>query len=385
MTPFSFNTAKSLFFEAGVAARLADIVGSTLGMSILLITDPGLRQLGLADPAIGSLECAGHTVSVFDRVEADPSPETLMQAVEFGRAAGVTGVVGFGGGSSMDVAKLVSLLLGSGEDLDETWGVAMAKGPRLPLVLVPTTAGTGSEVTPVAIMTVGADENRGVSSPLILPDVAVLDSDLTVGLPPHVTAATGIDAMVHAIEAYASKSTNSNPLSKMLAREALRLLGANIETAVFDGGNKDARGGMLLGARLAGQAFANSPVAAAHALAYPIGGTFHIPHGLSNALILPQVLRFNAPDAHGLYSEIAADAFPQLERIEGSQSRCAAFIDALAELSGRLGMETRLREVSIPKEAIGKIASDSMIQQRLLVNNPREVSEQDAFNICMAA
>ena len=385
MTPFTFNTTKSLVFEAGAAARLAEIGGKTLGKTILVVTDPGLRQLGLAEPAIASLEAAGHTVAVFDGVEADPSRETLVEAVEFGRDAGATGVLGFGGGSSLDVAKLVALLLGSGEDLDEAWGVAMAKGPRLPLVLVPTTAGTGSEVTPVSIITVGAEEKRGVSSPVILPDIAVLDADLTTGLPVHITAATGVDAMVHSIEAYASRSANNNPLSRMLAREALRLLGANIETAVFNGKDRDARGAMLLGSMLAGQAFANSPVAAVHALAYPIGGTFHVPHGLSNALVLPHVLRFNAPDAHGPYAEIAADAFPRLARVEGSQARCDAFIEALADLSSKLGMRTRLRDVDIPEDAIGKMASDAMLQRRLLVNNPREVSERDAFNIYRAA
>ena len=385
MTPFIFNTTKSLIFETGASSRLAEVAGHTLGKSVLLITDPGLRQLGLADPAIASLEAAGHSVVVFDKVEADPSRETLMRAVEAGRGAGATGVLGFGGGSSLDVAKLVALLLGSNQDLDAAWGVAQAKGPRLPLVLVPTTAGTGSEVTPVSIITVGAEEKRGVSSPVILPDIAVLDADLTVGLPAHITAATGVDAMVHAIEAYASKSANNNPLSKMLAREALRLLGANIETAVFNGQDKDARGAMLLGSMLAGQAFANSPVAAVHALAYPIGGTFHIPHGLSNALVLPHVLRFNAPEAHMLYAEIAADAFPQIAEVEGSQARCAAFIDALADLSKHLGMKTRLRDVNIPKDAIAKMASDSMVQQRLLVNNPRVVTERDAYNIYEAA
>ncbi len=385
MTPFAFNTTKSLVIETGAAARLAEVAGAAVGQTCLLVTDPSLRALGLADAAIASLTEAGHAVEIFDQVEADPSRETLMAAVEAGRQAGVTGVVGFGGGSSLDVAKLVALLLGSGEDLDEAWGVAQAKGPRLPLVLVPTTAGTGSEVTPVSIITVGAEEKRGVSSPVILPDIAILDADLTVGLPAHITAATGVDAMVHAIEAYASKSANNNPLSKMLAREALRLLGANIETAVFDGQNKDARGAMLLGSMLAGQAFANSPVAAVHALAYPIGGTFHIPHGLSNALILPHVLRFNAPEASALYAEIAADAFPHLAEVDGSQARCAAFIDALADLSTKLGMQTRLRDVDIPKDAIAKMASDAMLQTRLLVNNPRDVSESDAFNIYTTA
>ena len=385
MTPFVFNTTKSVVFENGAAVRLAELAGGLLGRNCLLITDPGLRALGLCDPAIAALQAAGHTVTIFDAVEADPSRETLMQAVEAGRAAGTTGVIGFGGGSSQDVAKLVALLLGSGEDLDSAWGVAQAKGPRLPLVLVPTTAGTGSEVTPVSIITVGAEEKRGVSSPVILPDMAILDAELTLGLPAHITAATGVDAMVHAIEAYASKNANNNPVSKLLAREALRLLGANIEAVVADGSNLEARGAMLLGSMLAGQAFANSPVAAVHALAYPIGGTFHIPHGLSNALVLPHVLRFNAPDASTLYAEIAADAFPELAAVDGTQARTAAFIDALADLSARVGLQTRLRDVGIPKDAIGKMAADAMLQARLLVNNPRDVTQDDAHTIYTAA
>jgi len=385
MLPFAFNTTKSIVFRPGAAAELAAVAGGLLGARVLFVTDPGLRKLGLCDAALASLEAAGLSVTVFDAVEADPSRATLEAAVEAGRAAEVTGAVGFGGGSSLDVAKIAALLLGSGEDLDAAWGVGQAKGPRLPLVLVPTTAGTGSEVTPVSIITVGAEEKRGVSSPVILPDIAVLDADLTLGLPAAITAATGVDAMVHAIEAYASASANNNPLSRMLAREALRLLGANIRTAVAKPGDVEARGAMLLGSMLAGQAFANSPVAAVHALAYPIGGTFHVPHGLSNALVLPHVLRFNAPDAYALYAEIAADAFPELAQVEGAQARCAGFIDALAGLSRELGMPTRLRDVDIPEAALEKMARDAMLQTRLLVNNPRPVEESDALAIYRAA
>lgn len=385
MTPFTFNTTPSVVFDPGASRRLGAIAGRRLGPSILFVTDPGLRKLGLCDPAVASLEEDGIAVAIFDAVEADPSRATLEKAVAAGRLAGATGVVGFGGGSSLDVAKLAALLIGSGEDLDEAWGVAQAKGPRLPLILVPTTAGTGSEVTPVSIITVGEEEKRGVSSAIILPDIAVLDAELTLGLPPAITAATGVDAMVHAIEAYASKNANNNPLSKMLARQALRLIGANIEKAVFEGGDIEARGAMLLGSMLAGQAFANSPVAAVHALAYPIGGTFHVPHGLSNALVLPHVLRFNAPDAAPLYAEIASDAFPQLAREEGDQGRCAAFIEELANLSRKLGMQTRLRDVAIGEEHLAKLASDAMKQTRLLVNNPRAVTEADALAIYRAA
>ncbi|MBW8300628.1 MAG: iron-containing alcohol dehydrogenase [Hydrogenophaga sp.] len=385
MQPFQFNTTPQVVFRPGAAADFASVVAGRCGTRTLVVTDPGLRRLGLCDPALGSLEQAGLVVTVFDRVEADPSLATVMAAVEAGRAAGVTGVIGFGGGSSLDVAKVVALLLGSGEPIDSAWGVGNAKGPRLPLVLVPTTAGTGSEVTPVSIITVGGEEKRGVSSPILLPDLALLDPDLTLGLPAPITAATGVDAMVHAIEAYASKNANNNLLSKMLARQALQLLGANVETAVFDGSNRQARGAMLLGSMLAGQAFANSPVAAVHALAYPIGGIFHVPHGLSNALVLPHVLRFNAPDAAALYAEIAVDVFPDLVAEEGTQGRCAAFIERLSDLSRRLGLQTRLRDVGIGEADLPRMAKDAMKQTRLLVNNPRDLAEADALAIYRAA
>ncbi len=389
LTPFTFSTTPKVVFEDGAAARLGEVAGGLLGERVLFVTDPGLRKLGLPDPAVASLEKAGAMVVMFDEIEADPSRTTLEKAVELAASEGVTGVCALGGGSSLDVAKLVALLVGSGEDLDEAWGVGNAKGPRLPLVLVPTTAGTGSEVTPVSIISLGGDQKMGVSSPIILPDIAVLDAALTMGLPPAITAATGVDAMVHAIEAYASKSPNNNPVSRALAVEALKLLGANIETAVFDGKNREARGAMLLGSMLAGQAFANSPVAAVHALAYPIGGKFHVPHGLSNALVLPHVLKFNVGDptagAHEQYAALAPHVFPDLGNEGGSQATCQLFIQRLAELSSKLGLETQLRQVGIGEADLPGMAADAMKQTRLLVNNPREVSEADALSIYQAA
>jgi alcohol dehydrogenase class IV len=381
MNGFGFHTTPFIVCRVGAGSAIAGVIGKRLGDRILFVTDPGLVNLGLAGRAVDNLRGAGFCVTVFASVEADPSRATLEKAVEAGSSARVTGVIGFGGGSSLDVAKLAALLLGSNESLDAAWGVGVAKGPRLPLVLVPTTAGTGSEVTPVSIITVGADEKRGVSSPIILPDIAILDADLTIGLPPAITAATGVDAMVHAIEAFASKNANNNPLSAILAREALRLLGRHIRTAVFNGTDLAARSGMLLGSMLAGQAFANSPVAAVHALAYPISGMFHVPHGLSNALVLPHVLRFNAPEAAPLYADIAHEVFPALSLVGDLQERCAAFIEQLASLSLELGMNTRLREVGIDEEHLPRLASEAMKQTRLLVNNPRVVTEADALQI----
>lgn len=382
---FSFHTAPSLHIGAGFAKRLAEFAGQNLGRRVLMVTDTGLMKLGLLDPALDGLRAAGIAVDIFDAIEADPPLAVLEACVATATKAGSTGVVGFGGGSSMDVAKLTALLARSGEDLDKAWGVNNARGPRLPLVLVPTTAGTGSEVTPVSIITIDGDEKRGVSSPILLPDMAILDAELTVGLPRHITASTGIDAMVHAIEAYTSKSANNNPLSRTLAVEALRLLGANIEIACADGSNVAARQAMLTGAMLAGMAFANSPVAAVHALAYPIGGMFHVSHGLSNALVLPEVLRFNAPVCYMQYAELLPHVFPGSGLELSSQSQAAEFINRLASLSRKVGLEARLREVGIGEDALPAMAAAAMKQTRLLVNNPREVSEQDALAIYRAS
>ena len=383
---FNFNTTPGLRFGSGQAKDSCKEIFDKLGPRILFITDRGLMSLGLTKPTIDELNKMG-SVEVFDEVESDPSQKTLLSAIEIGKKFKATGVIGFGGGSSMDVAKLSALILGSNEDLEKAWGVANAKGPRLPLTLVPTTAGTGSEVTPISIITVGEEEKKGVSSSIILPDLAILDPDLTLGLPAGTTASTGIDAMVHAIEGYASSNKNNNPISKMLAIEALKLLGGAIETAVFKGSNVEARGNMLIGAMLAGKAFANSPVAAVHALAYPIGGTFHISHGLSNSLVLPYVLRFNSVDVKAAknYAELAQYVFPNLNINQGNQAVCAEFIDKMEDLSKRLGLPQKLREVNIPKNACEKMASDAMKQTRLLVNNPREITEADALSIYQAA
>lgn len=375
MTEFTFNTTPKLICKPGAMKELGDL-SATLGSKILVVTDPGIISLGLHETALEGLRKAN--IAVYDQVEADPREAIVLEATQAAIDHGATGIIGFGGGSSMDVAKLVALLAKGDEKLDDIYGIEMIKGSRLPLMQIPTTAGTGSEVTPISIITVGAETKKGVVSSKLLPDIAVLDAELTLGLPPHVTAATGIDAMVHAIEAYTSKGANNNPMSATLGKEALRLLGANIETVVQDGKNIEARSNMLLGACLAGQAFANSPVAAVHALAYPIGGIFHVPHGLSNALVLAEVMRFNAPVCGDQYAELASIVFPDMDTSVGAQATCQEFIDRLAKFSEDLGLETTLREVGVKEEDLDRLTDAAMEQTRLLVNNPREVSREDA-------
>lgn len=384
MSPFIFNTSKSVQFGVGKLAGVGSLAECLGARRVLLVTDPGMLATGIIDRARATLEGAGITVALFSEVCADPTEAVVEAATETGRASAVDVVIGIGGGSSLDVAKLVALLMAGPQTLAECYGVGNAQGPRLPLMLVPTTAGTGSEVTPISIVTTATEEKMGVVSPVILPDIALLDPELTLGLPASTTAATGIDAMVHAIEAYASASPNNNPVSRNLARLALRLMGPALERAVQHGEDIEARSDMLLGSMLAGQAFANSPVAAVHALAYPLGGHFHIPHGLSNALVLPHVLRFNLAMHPDPYAELAPDLFPALGEVR-HEDRAAEFCERIAALSRRCGLQQQLREMDIPESFLPRLASDAMNQQRLLVNNPRPVTEADALAIYRAA
>ena len=386
MQPFSFASTAQILCETGASRRLAELCRERGARRVLLVTDPGITKLGLLDEVLPGFALAGLSVEVFDRVLAAPPEAILLEAVAQAQALGAELIVGFGGGSSMDVAKLVALLAHPEcrQSLADLYGLGNARGPRLPLILVPTTAGTGSEVTQISIITTGATSKMGVVSPLLLPDLALLDAELTLGLPPAVSAATGIDAMVHAIEAYTSK-LKKNPLSDLLAREALRLLAANLDEVVHNGGNREARQAMLLGSCLAGQAFANAPVAAVHALAYPLGGHLHIPHGLSNALVLPHVLGFNASVAAPLYAELAPLVLGDRLRPGSTLQQTEQLIGALADFSVRSGLPTRLRDAGVPQALLPTLARDAMLQQRLLVNNPREMSEAHALAIYQLA
>ena len=379
MRPFTFNPGPRLLAGPDQAAALAEKLPPG---PCLFVTDAELIRLGLTDAyreAIG----ADRELIVFDAVEADPSKETLLAATEAGRQAAVTSVVAVGGGSPMDVAKLAAYLLGSGEKLDDIWGVNIAQGRRLPLALVPTTAGTGSEATPISVITCEGGVKLAVNSPPLIADWAVLDATLTLGLPGHVTAATGIDAIVHAVEAYTSARLK-NPLSDAFAREALRLLSTNLLTVINEPRNIEARSAMLLGAHLAGLAFSNAPVAGVHALAYPLGGLHHIPHGLSNALMLRHVLAHNLEAARELYAELAEIVEPDCAG-QGSQARAALLIDRLDGLAGRSGLALRLRDHGIAYEEAPRLAEEAMKQTRLLVNNPCEISQIDAQRLYEAA
>jgi len=296
MTPFTFQSPSNLLFEAGASRKIAELVEQYGASRIMLVTDKGVRAAGLTENAEAALSAARISVTIFDDVVADPPSHVIESAAALCRTRRSKLVLSIGGGSALDTAKLVAYLAKSPDRLDDIYGVGLAKGQRLPLILVPTTAGTGSEVTPIAIVTTPTTEKKGVVSPRLIPDWAVLDPELTLGLPSHVTVATGIDAMVHAIEAYTSKVKRTRCPTSWRVRHS-RCYRPIFGGVCKDGRDLEARSQMLLGSMLAGMAFANAPVAAVHALAYPIGAIFHVPHGLSNALVLPHVLEFNLPAA----------------------------------------------------------------------------------------
>jgi alcohol dehydrogenase len=381
---FSFSTVSSLVSEPGASARLGQLVAERFPAArrALIVTDTGFLRTGLVETPRLSLEQHGMQAAIFSNVVADPPEAVVHTAVDFARTHRADIVIGLGGGSSMDVAKLIAVLAGTDQPLAEMYGIGQVNGQRLPLVQVPTTAGTGSEVTNIAIVTTGETTKMGVVAPQLYADLAVLDATLTLGLPPVVTAATGIDAMVHAIEAFTSKH-KKNPLSDLLAKQALHLLSGNLVKACENGRDLDARQAMLLGACLAGQAFSNAPVAAVHALAYPIGGIFHVAHGLSNSLVLPHVLRFNLPDATAHYAELAGVVVPHASGSE--EARAHALIVAMEQIAAITGIERTLQQVGITEADLDRLADDAMLQTRLLGNNPRELTRADARAIYTAA
>jgi alcohol dehydrogenase len=382
--PFTFSTVAHIISEPGSTRELGKHISARFPnvRRALIVTDPGFLRTGLVDAPRKNLEQHGISVQVFSDVVADPPEGVVLRAVDFARAHDTDIIIGLGGGSSMDVAKLIAVLAGSDQPISEIYGIGNVKGERLPLVQVPTTAGTGSEVTNIAIVTTGETTKMGVVAPQLYADLAVLDAELTLGLPPLVTAATGIDAMVHAIEAFTTRH-KKNPMSDSLARQALALLSSNLMSACEQGGNLHARQAMLLGACFAGQAFSNAPVAAVHALAYPIGGIFHVPHGLSNSLVLPHVLRFNMPEATSHYAELASVVAP--DATGSDEARAEALIAAMQQVAKKTGIETALRQVGIAEADLDRLADDAMLQTRLLGNNPRELTRADAYAIYAAA
>ena len=371
-----FRSVPRIICEAGALQEVGSVFRGLGAQRVILVCDPGIVSLGFAGQAQAVLETAGCEVAVFDQVAPDPSSTLVEQAVKQAQGFKADGVLGLGGGSSLDAAKLVALLINSEQSLEDLYGTDKAQGQRTPLVLMPTTSGTGSEVTWVSVITDAQQRKQAVYSPQLLPDVAILDPQLTLGLPAKVTAATGLDAMVHAIEAYTSR-TRKNPISDGLATSALALLGANLPKVLANGRDLEARTAMLQGSLMAGMAFVNASVAAIHALAYPLGARFHIPHGHANALVMAPVIRFNLASAQRHYAELAAHLLPGQD-FDNEASAAEAFVQAVEGLVKASGLEQRLSNLNVDQASLPVMASEVVVGiRRLIDSNPCDMTEQD--------
>ncbi|MCH2001324.1 iron-containing alcohol dehydrogenase [Acinetobacter seifertii] len=383
MSHFQFQTVPNIISGLGSIQELQKVLTSKSYRKLLLVTDAGMIKNQLHLPILQILDTLNIEYDIYADVQADPPEQVVLDAANYAKQQNVDAIIGFGGGSSLDVAKVIALLAhpDQTQSLQDMYGVNQVTTARLPLILIPTTAGTGSEVTPISIVTTGETTKMGIVSPVLYADTAILDATFTQNLPAHITAATGIDAMVHAIEAYTSKH-KKNIYTDILAKNALKLLNYNLPKVLKDGNDLEARQNMLFGSMLAGQAFANSPVAAVHALAYPLGGHFHLSHGHTNALVLVEVLKFNAPNAKKYYAELMQWLDPYGNG--STDGLCDLFIDHMQNHLDRSGLTLKLRDLGIDESSLPRLAQDAMLQTRLLQNNPRDMTEAAALAIYQA-
>ena len=376
MNAFTLFNAGRIVAGAGSLSRLPEIAADFRAKRVLVVSDKGVAAAGLVEPARQALALAGLHVTVLDNTPPEPEVRDVDAVLEAARAVGgVDLVVGIGGGSAMDVAKIVAVLLAHPVSLRDLLNKAPIPARGLPTVMVPTTAGTGSEATPNSIILVPEDELKiGIVSPLLMPDAVILDPLLTLTLPPAITASTGMDALTHAIECYCSKK--GNPFSDLYGLEAIKLISHSLRRAHTDGSDVQARHDMLLGAYYGGVCIATSSTTAVHALAYPLGGKYRIPHGLSNAILLPFVMEFNLD---GSEPRFAAMARAMGLQVEGLAERAAGerFIEALYKLNADLGIKSSLRDKGVSDADLDGLVDGASKVTRLLDNNPRTMSRAD--------
>ncbi len=375
MTTYSLLNAGRIVAGPDSIESITGVAADFGASKVLIISDQGVSRAGLIDRPKALLEAAGVTVTVLD--ETPPEPEVGQVEVIFAaaRQQQYQLVVGIGGGSAMDVAKIVAVLLNNDVSLRELLDKAPIARRGTPTLMVPTTAGTGSEVTPNSIVLVPEDELKvGIVSPMLMPDCVILDPKLSVGLPPAITASTGMDALTHAIECYMSKK--GNPFSEMLALKAITLIARSIRRAFTTGGDLDARHDMLLGAMYGGMCIATSSTTAVHALAYPLGGKYRIAHGVSNAILLPFVMRFNSVGNEEKFRDVALAMGLDVATLSAGQA-ADAMIDSLFGLNRDLEIPADLKRWNITAADLETLVEGAAKVTRLLDNNPRPMSKTD--------
>ena len=378
-TPMHLKMPGQLVFGTGAVRELPELVHRIGASRPLVVTDPGLVEAGICDRVTGVLEADGMACAVFDKVEPDPRIEIVSACKDMARAGDHDVLIGLGGGSSLDIAKVTAVMMTNDGDVNQYVGIDQVPRCGTPTILVPTTAGTGSEVTPIAVLSDTKEHlKKGIVSGHLYAAVALVDPELAVSCPPHVTAFTGMDTLAHAIEAYTNKF--AQPFVDTLALECMRLVRRHLRQAVACGEDISARYGMALASLYGGMCLGPVNTAAVHAMAYPLGGTYEVPHGVANSLLLPYVMEFNRVGDPQKFANIAEALGENIDEYSPDDA-AALSVSAVVRLSSDIGIVSRLRDLDIPEEGIDDMAEGAMKVTRLLKNNPRTVTLSDAKQI----
>ncbi|WP_354681961.1 iron-containing alcohol dehydrogenase [Cupriavidus necator] len=382
MIPFQYFFPTTLKFGNGLASRAGELLKPLFRGKLLVVTDEGLIKSGVLEGFFSSLSAADVAYDVFSGVEANPSTTVLERAVAFLKDHGCSAVIGVGGGSSIDTAKGVAAMATNEGTILDYEGYDRIPNAPLPIFAIPTTSGTGSECTASTVFTNKETLFKTVIiSPRLFPQLAILDAELTLNLPPAITAATGMDALTHAIESYVSKQ--ANPVSQALALGAVRLIGRSLRKAYYVGSDLAAREDMLLGSFLAGVAFSQSKLGNVHAISHTMGGVFNIAHGIANAALLPYVIAFNVPACPERYRDIAEALGGEAAGVDvETAARC--LVAQIVELNRALGIPSNIRELGVDLEYLPQMVADSMRSGNVLVN-PRLTTAGDIEGIIVAA
>ncbi|HOG82315.1 MAG TPA: iron-containing alcohol dehydrogenase [Smithellaceae bacterium] len=376
---FSFTGAKKIVFGNGSLLTLAGHLNEHHAKNPLVVIDKNLAKTGLHEKIASILVSEGIKFTVFDKVEPEPRIELADEGAALCLKNKCDSVIGIGGGSAMDVAKAIAVIATNKGAAVDYLGLNKVPKPGLPKIMIPTTAGTGSEVTFTAVfIRKNLKKKEGMNSPHLYPDLALLDPELTLSLPPEPTAHTGLDALCHAIESYTS--INASPLSEMFSLEAIALIAENLRTCVHDGKNIAARERMLLGSLYAGIGLANAGVTAVHSLSYPLGGKFGVGHGLANTILLAPVMAYNLPGALEKFADVAE---AMGECVEGLPLREAAYlaVDAVEALIDDCGITSSIRDFGVKEEDFPSLADVAMTVARPLENNPRKMTKEEMIAI----
>jgi len=374
-----FQTANSIIFGLNAVKKIPQLVKKFGSGKVLIISDPVIEKVGLLNELISVIDTGEIKYGTFLGVEPEPRLEIVEQCVEIIKNGQYDLLIGFGGGSSIDIMKAASIITTNGGTIDQYVGVNKVPKKGFPMIAIPTTAGTGSEVTAISILSDQKEElKKGVVSPYLLPDIALVDPYLMRTMPSKVTAATGMDALTHAVEAFTS--VNAYAITDALAKEAIVLIAKNLRTAVMNGENMEARKNMAMASLLAGMAFANAGVTAVHALAYPLGGKYHLAHGISNALLLPYVIEYNCLSNLPKFAEIAHFLGEDTQGLS-EREKAVKGAQAIKQLAQDVGISAKLQDFDIPEDAIPILAQGAMKVTRLLANNPRKLTYEEVEQI----